>query len=164
LIIARKEVNQMKHRKLILVLAGFSLVLAACGSFWQSPTTLLTDDAPNIANGEQIYFTADSKRGEPITFTGGPAFGGMMMGSYLTCASCHGPTARGGRHIMHMQTMDAPDIRWSALQDEFDAEKFRLAVVEGQDPDGTQMNPGMPHWQISDTDLADLFAFLQSLP
>ena len=63
-----------------------------------------------------------------------------------------------------MQVMDAKDIRWSVLQPEFDAEKFRLAVVNGQDPDGTQLKPDMPRWNISDDDLADLIAFLKTLP
>lgn len=163
----------MKHRKLILTLAGLSLVLAACGVLWQSPTTRLTDDGPNTANGEQIYFTAASQRGGQITFTGGPAFGGMMMGSSLTCASCHGPTARGGRHTMHMDTMDAPDIRYEALSSEseehgsdhaYDLESFRRAVVDGQHPDGELLDSDMPRWKMSDDNLADLFAFLQSLP
>ena len=63
-----------------------------------------------------------------------------------------------------MQVMDAPDIRWSALQDEFDAEKFRLAIVKGQDPDGTQLNTDMPRWNIGDDDLADLIVFLKTRP
>jgi mono/diheme cytochrome c family protein len=88
----------------------------------------------------------------------------MMGGGYFTCASCHGPDGQGGVHTMHMQTMDALDIRWSVLQDEFDAEKFRLAVVKGQDPDGTQLNTDMPRWNIGDDDLADLIAFLKTLP
>lgn len=44
--------------------------------------------------------------------------GGGMMGARLMCASCHGQDARGGVHMMHMQIMDAPDIRWSALTGE----------------------------------------------
>jgi hypothetical protein len=63
-----------------------------------------------------------------------------------------------------MQGMDAKDIRWSVLQDEFDAEKFRLAVVKGQDPDGTQLKQDMPRWNISNDDLDDLISFLKTLP
>ena len=63
-----------------------------------------------------------------------------------------------------MQVMDSKDIRWSVLQAEFDAEKFRLAVVKGQDPDGTRLKPDMPRWNISNNDLADLIAFLKTLP
>ncbi|MBN1450668.1 MAG: hypothetical protein JW963_06600, partial [Anaerolineales bacterium] len=57
-----------------------------------------------------------------------------------------------------------PDIHWSVLQDEFGAEKFRLAIVEGQDPDGTQLKADMPRWNIGDDDLADLIAYLKTLP
>ena len=118
------------------------------------------------SNGERIYFTATSERGTQITYTGGPASSGWMMGGgRLACASCHGPNGRGGVHSMGMmQVMDAKDIRWSALQSEFDAEKFRLAVVKGQDPDGTQLKPDMPRWNIGDDDLADLIAYLKTLP
>jgi len=75
---------------------------------------------------------------------------------------------------MHMTVMDAPDIRIAALMDEseehgsdideYNLDTFRMAVVDGQHPDGDPLNADMPRWQMSDTDLADLFAFLQSLP
>ncbi|MEG3957003.1 c-type cytochrome [Microcoleus sp. herbarium2] len=110
-----------------------------------------------------------SDRGTNITYTGGLSSGGMMGGgssggmmgggssggmmgnSNLTCASCHGFNGRGGTStMMGIQTMNAPDIRWSALKNEFDAEKFRLAVTKGQDPDGKkQLNNYMPRWNIS---------------
>ncbi|MDO9229214.1 MAG: cytochrome c [Syntrophales bacterium] len=118
------------------------------------------------SNGERIYFTTTSERGTAITYTDGPLSSGwMMMGGQLVCVSCHGPNGRGGKHNMGMmQVMDAKDIRWSVLQREFDAEKFRLAVVKGQDPDGTKMKLDMPRWNISNEDLADLIAFLKTLP
>jgi hypothetical protein len=34
------------------------------------------------------------------------------------------------------------------LNGEFDAEKFRLAVVNGEDPNGLQLNSDMPRWNI----------------
>lgn len=119
------------------------------------------------SNGERIYFIATSERGTPITSTSVPGSNGWMMGGggRMTCASCHGIDGRGGVHNMGMmQTMTAKDIRWSALQNDFDTEKFRLAVTKGQDPDGTQMNADMPHWTISNEDLADLTAYLKTLP
>ncbi len=115
------------------------------------------------SNGERLYFSSTSDRGTTITYTGGPA-SGMMGGGSLTCASCHGPTGRGGIHtMMGMQTMNAPDIRWSALQREFDAEKFRLAITKGQDPNGKQLNNGMPRWNIGNDDLVDLLTYLKTL-
>jgi len=117
------------------------------------------------SNGERIYFTATSDRGTEITLKGGPESNEwMMMGGRLACVSCHGTNGQGGRHAMGMmQTMDAKDIRWSTLQDEFDFEKFRLAVVKGQDPDGTMLNSDMPRWNIGNDDLKDLISYLKTL-
>ncbi|WP_158442063.1 c-type cytochrome [Planktothrix agardhii] len=127
--------------------------------------------------------TSTSDRGTNITYTneqssgsmgggsqggmmGGGSSGGMMGNSNMTCASCHGLNGRGGTStMMGIQTMNAPDIRWSALKNEFDAEKFRLAITKGQDPDGKkQLNNYMPRWNIGNEDLADLITYLKTLP
>lgn len=167
----------------LIVLGG--LLTIACGLFFQMPQILTSStSAPegadgSRANGERIYFTATNQDGERITYRGGPNFGGMMMGTYLTCAACHGPEGRGGTHLMHMQVMDAPDIRYAALNGEGDEhgdeephgesgeyslDDFHRAVVDGEHPDGDSLSRDMPRWQMSDADLADLFAFLKSLP
>jgi hypothetical protein len=76
---------------------------------------------------------------------------------------------------MHMQVMDAPDIRYEALSEEADEhggeegeeyslEDFRQAVIKGKHPDGETLSRDMPRWELNDEDLADLFAFLKSLP
>lgn len=133
------------------------------------------------SGGERIYFTATSGRDTNITYTGGPPAGMMMGGGYLTCASCHGPDGRGGIHTMHMQIMNAPDIRWTVLAGEMEGEHgsesaeehgvaeynleiFRLAVVEGKHPDGTALSVEMPRWNMSDEDLTDLLEYLKTLP
>jgi cytochrome c oxidase subunit 2 len=146
-----------------------TLLLAACAS--RAPSGGASGTAWGTgafgSNGERIYFTATSERGTAITYASGPASNGWMMGGggRLACASCHGPDGRGGVHSMGMmQEMEAKDIRWSVLQPEFDAEKFRLAVVEGKDPDGTQLKTDMPRWSISNDDLADLIDYLKTLP
>ncbi len=118
------------------------------------------------SNGERIYFTATSDRGTDITYAGGPSSNGwMMMSGQLACASCHGPDGRGGVHSMGMmQTMDAKDIRWSTLESEFDTQKFKLALEEGKDPDGSMLSTDMPRWKMSDEDIADLVDYLKTLP
>ncbi len=81
---------------------------------------------------------------------------------------------------MHMDVMDAPDIRYSALASEeeghgnddsyedehsgYDLDDFRLAVIGGVHPDGEPLSRDMPRWRMSDEDLDDLFEFLKSLP
>ncbi len=94
------------------------------------------------------------------------------MGGYLTCASCHGPEGYGGLHQMHMQTMNAPDIRYPALNSlpemkgkgAYTRADFTMAVEDGMDPAGGDLNSDMPRWKMSDADLADLFAFIKGLP
>ena len=136
------------------------------------------------SNGERIYFTASNDRGERIPYSGGSSFGGMMMEIQVTCASCHGTDGRGGSHRMHMELMDAPDIRYEALLEEaeehgepsddhddehadshegYDLETFEKAVVFGQHPDGDPLDYDMPRWQMSEKDLEDLFDFLMTL-
>jgi len=176
--------------KIIVVagpLAAAALLLAACASRPApvGPGGTAWGVGVFDSNGERIYFTATSDRNTTISYTGGPASGMMMGGGYLTCASCHGLDGRGGVHTMHMQTMEAPDIRWSMLtggmQGEhggeteaagehegaeagYDLETFRLAVVEGKHPDGTSLSSNMPRWNISADDLANLVGYLQTLP
>lgn len=140
------------------------------------------DDSQFTSNGEKIYFTAINDRGQHIRSSGGPNFRGMMMGmgGNLSCASCHASDGRGGLHTMHMEVMDAPDIRFSTLSGEedghgddeshvdehggYDLDTFRLAVVEGKHPKGEVLNRDMPRWRMSDEDLADLFDYLKSFP
>lgn len=179
----------LKSRFMVLIAIVASLTIA-CSAFFRMPQFLVGSNETNIerdgkrsaANGERIYFTATNEAGERIPYRGGPNFGGMMRGSYLTCAACHGLEARGGIHLMHMQVMDAPDIRYEALSEEGDEhgseggdehadaheeytlEDFRMAVVEGKHPDGEQLNRDMPRWDMSEEDLEDLLEFLKSLP
>lgn len=132
------------------------------------------------SNGQRIYFTGTSERGTPITYTGGPMMGMMMMGGRLACASCHGTDARGGRHMMGMEVMNAPNIRWSALinmqeeedkhaesggqkHHEYDFAAFKGSVENGRHPDGDKVNEDMPRWKMSDADLKDLMDYLKSL-
>ena len=81
---------------------------------------------------------------------------------------------------MHMEIMDAPDIRYDALSNEegelegghahedehngYDLDSFRLAVIEGILPDGEPLSRDMPRWRMDDEDLVDLFEFVKSLP
>ena len=79
-----------------------------------------------------------------------------------------------------MQVMDAPDIRLPALlgessdlnheEDEhsdthegYDLHTLEQAVVYGKHPNGDPLTYDMPRWQLSDQDLEDLFAFLETL-
>jgi len=164
------------NRKLLwwgFALLLLALAVAACGP--------LRSAGRYASNGERIYFTGTSANGR-ISYSGGDAGGGMMGGQgmmgggQLACADCHGPDGRGGLHVMHMTVMDAPDIRWSTLTEAehgaeegemehppFDEETFKRAVTQGLDPGGGPLDLDMPRWRMSDQDLDDLIAYLQTL-
>lgn len=176
-------------RKTIPALIISAVLLSACGLLFD-PGGNTRPGMPGIgdwgvgsydSNGERIYFTGTTAAGERVDYSGGPSFGGMMMGSRLSCAACHGDDGRGGTHTMHMDVMDAPDIRLTALQGEleehaesepeddhddghegYDLETFKQAVVLGQHPDGDPLDSDMPRWELSDGDLADLFEFIST--
>ena len=167
-------------RRSMAVLLLLGLVVAACGNTDRFGTAW--GEGAFGSNGERIYFTATSERGIEIDYSGGPDPRGMMMGGRFSCASCHGTDARGGAHMMHMDLMTAPNIRWEALvehggqphEDEeatdqahhdegtYDFETFRMAVTEGRHPDGELLSDDMPRWEISEADLQDLAEYLQS--
>jgi len=166
----------MKNKvPLLFLLIGSAVFVSAC-SLLSLPES---GNANPDTNGARIYYTGTTINGERIPYTGGP-FTGMMMSQPLSCASCHGPDGKGGVHVMHMQVMDTPDIRISAQQnDEHDSEHasgdeagepepytielFRQAVVDGKHPDGDSLDTEMPRWRLNQSDLEDLFAFLETL-
>ena len=126
------------------------------------------------SNGEQIYFTATSQRGTPITSDMGM---GMMRGGTMACASCHGPDGRGGQVRMMMRVSEAPDIRYKTLtaaehgeegeegmeHEPYTDETIKRAITEGIEPDGKPLEWPMPRWTMSDEDLNDLLEFLKTL-
>lgn len=167
----------MQKKLVQVLLALLALLLAGCaglGPFRQGAGGITWAPGSFDSVGEQIYFTALDADGNRIPYSGGPATG-MMMGGYLVCASCHGPDAQGGRHVMHMEVMDAPDIRWAALTDhareegeigpsgEYSLDAFRRAVVDGEHPDGDRLSSEMPRWRMSDASLQALEVYLKSL-
>ena len=170
--------NREALRSLILV-CGLALGLTACSTFWRSVGVGSLLDGGIESNGERIYLTATTERRTRIRSRGGSASGGMMMGRQ-SCASCHGSDGQGGTQLMHMQAIDAPDIRWDTLSstvhgghdeaDEdaeelpYDDESFRRALREGITPGGERLLSGMPRWEMGNEDIDDLIAFLKTLP
>lgn len=117
--------------------------------------------------GEQIYFTGANASGL-IPRSGGP--GGMMRGR--SCAGCHGADGRGGSLGM-MSNVEVPDIRYSALTSPHpeddpptpawtDADIAR-AIRDGVEPNGESLDAFMPRWDMSDTDLREVIAYLKEL-
>jgi mono/diheme cytochrome c family protein len=128
-------------------------------------------------NGEQIYLTATSQRGTPIT-TEMEAGMGRRRGSRMTCASCHGPDGCRGEIQMMMRVIGVPGIRYETLTSEeqgdhgeegeeehkpYTEETIKRAITEGVEADGEPLDWPMPRWSMSDEDLDDLVDFLKTL-
>lgn len=160
----------------------FLFVFAALGvtaSMWIFPTIFgSTVDFDPSDNGERIYYDGTNSRGDRLRYSGGASWGGMIMRQRLACASCHGTDGQGGVHWMHMQKMDAPDIRWETLasgehgghegdddgeSEAYDEAAFELALTEGIGPNGERLSKDMPRWDLLNRDLEDLIDFLKSL-
>lgn len=112
------------------------------------------------SNGKRIYFTATNNQGKHISYTGGPAFGGMMMMGQLSCASCHGADGNGRQFFLHMQPIDAPNINWAGIAD---LDTFRSLVVDGKHANGEPLSIDMPRWNLNAEDMADLADFISIL-
>lgn len=127
------------------------------------------------SNGERIYFTATNDAGNRIPSRAGPNLPPMHR---LTCASCHGDDGKGGRVWIMMRRINAPDITWSTLRrthtDEagegdheehlaYTEETLARAITDGLDPEGKRLASTMPRWQLSQRDLDDLLAYLETL-
>ena len=170
----------MKRKKIWLGL--LILVVTACGPLEGAGSA----SSRYASNGERIYFTGASANGR-ISYSGGDFGGGMMGGRGMmgggqrACADCHGADGRGGRHVMRMTVMDAPDIHWSTLAEierddadhhgaendmdhpPYDEEAFKRAVTQGLGPGGNPLGPVMPRWRMPEQDLDDLIAYLKTL-
>ncbi len=165
----RPQLRRRLLRWTVLGVIGF--LLAGCFWRWPGPYPYRRFRS----NGEQIYFTATSQRGTPITSDMGM---GMMGRGMMACVNCHGPDGRGGRVRMMMTTFVAPDIRYKTLTAErmehgngdeeeehppYTDETIKRAITEGVDPAGNPLDWPMPRWRMSEEDLNDLLEFLKTL-
>ena len=134
------------------------LVLLAAGIGFAVTIPRLEDTADlvglsgEIGNGEMVFFASG-------------------------CASCHAaPDAEdksvlsgGARFVSGFGTFVAPNISQDTTHGigAWDVQAFAAAVRQGVSPDGTHYYPAFPYASyanMTDQDLVDLFAFMQTLP
>ena len=123
------------------------------------------------SNGQRIYYTATSSSQENITATGGPHWFQMHGGS---CVDCHGPDGKGG-YSVPMTDVTAPDITYIALTSRehkmhggeehppYTDALIKRAITKGIDPADKPLSYAMPRWNMSDSDLNDVIAYLKTL-
>lgn len=157
---------RLSFSKSVFMLVACLMVLGG-GGFWLITAPSLFHAVRGQDEGLASGFIADARRGERLLWVGG-------------CASCHASASQaqvdektvllGGGHRLKTPfgTFVVPNLSphpdgiggW-ALAD------FVRAMREGVLPDGRHAFPAFPYTayqRMSTADLADLFAFLQSLP
>lgn len=119
------------------------------------------------SNGGAIYHTGSNLEGGRISLSGGPQWLYMHGGS---CIDCHGADGKGGITPM-MCDEKTPPITYHDLTEEghegehqpYTDEAIKKAITEGIEPDGGELDPCMPKWDMSDEDLNDVIEYLKTL-
>ncbi|TDH38812.1 c-type cytochrome [Pseudohoeflea suaedae] len=148
----------------VYVLGGLALAtVIGAGIFW-----FVTE--PHPVSDERLAAIeaadADAARGESLFWAGG-------------CASCHAADGAEGEDRLvlsggHRLTSDfgtfvVPNISTDAKagMGGWDLKSFANAMLAGIGPDGSHLYPSFPYGsyiRMSDQDVADLYAFMQTLP
>jgi mono/diheme cytochrome c family protein len=115
--------------------------------------------------GERIYLTGVGGSGSAIAYVAPALSQGALRRGGGGCASCHGVQGRGATvSMMMMGTITAPDIRYQSLISAgFTDARIREAITGGLDETGSPLDPAMPRWQMSDSDVTAVIAYLKTL-
>ncbi len=89
----------------------------------------------------------------------------------FSCAACHGQDHAGSAFEMAGQTIKVPALNWTDLNILYTADRSRgsvpeqvaLAITQGQDGGGDEMNAMMPRWStLSQTQIDSLIQYIQA--
>lgn len=120
----------------------------------ETASEAVTSEAATAEAGASAAATeAAASTGGAGAASGDPAAGKTVFAG--TCGGCHGAQAQGAV---------GPSLTTEASS--WDLAGFKGAVREGKTPDGRTLAPMMPHFsegQLSDSDLTNIHAWLQSL-
>jgi mono/diheme cytochrome c family protein len=90
---------------------------------------------------------------------------GKYMASIGACTECHQQNLAGGSLPMSPpDAIPAANLTPGGELAGWTVVDFIAAVTEGKHPSGTELSEGMPRYETNPEDLADIFAYLQSLP
>ncbi|HKX32024.1 MAG TPA: ABC transporter substrate-binding protein, partial [Blastocatellia bacterium] len=155
-----------KKRGLFLFLsiglpAGLWIALGSTAAQTPSPEEMLT---PAQVRGREIY----RKGSDQIQARLGDD-DLELPATTFPCANCHGLTGLGGREGGWQPAPIAWDFLTSPRSSSFsgkmrpayDETTLKRAIVEGIDPGGGKLHPGMPRYRMSEDRINDLVAYLK---
>ncbi|MBZ5537781.1 MAG: ABC transporter substrate-binding protein [Acidobacteriia bacterium] len=126
--------------------------------------------SPQDRLGKQIYLKGeDGERGEINAVLG---VGDLELpGTSFPCVNCHGPrgegTSEGGLQPSPLTWTELRSPHTSPLtghkRGPYNEATLARAISHGLDPGNLPLHPGMPHYQMSLHQMADLIAYLKKL-
>lgn len=157
----------------IMILAGvlllFAMIAAACAPA-ATPTPAPQPPAPSptpLALPSALP-TMASAPAQPAG-TGTELTGASLF--LLSCSACHGKDLAGSDFEDDGQKISVPALTWSDLNSAYStvpsrgtvAQQVALAITKGQDEEGKDLEPMMPHWSsLSQAQVDSLVQFIQS--
>jgi ABC-type branched-subunit amino acid transport system substrate-binding protein/cytochrome c553 len=126
--------------------------------------------SPQEKRGKQIYLKGESSDGAEIkTLLGSDKL--EVPATAFACANCHGLRGEGARE----GGLQPPPIKWETLvaphtsaltrreRAPYTEATLARAIVNGLDPSGARLHPGMPQYELTPAQASDLIAYLKQL-
>ncbi len=163
----------MESRRLVIYLAALLVILvgmlvyifiqtrhideAAKGNVTESP-----EKKPDLADGGSIYEKGIDLEGRMIPISGGPDW---LLKKGGGCAACHGEGGRGGKPLEGL-TIVPPNIRKAVNRGigGMSVDEFTALLKWGELPNGKELSPQMPRFDVPDNEAIDLLEYIKQLP
>jgi len=155
----RKVENWVQIGMRFIVVFTLVFAITACGS-QKSPTAPSQRPRPKpsaadvYANGRSIFMTGRDLAGARISASPRPL--------RPSCMACHHVDGSGGVHLPGGAV--SADLRHKALVNAqhtpYTTTLLERAISTGVDNEGEKLNPLMPRWQMSKTDLHDVALYV----
>ncbi len=122
---------------------------------------------PSQERGKLIYTKGERASGEPITTM---LSGATFDAKILPCVNCHGKRGEGNPEggvdpsPLDWSTMTKPyvvEFKNGRKRTGYDHETLKLAIGEGIDPSGNELDMVMPRYTLTDQDVDDLISYLK---
>lgn len=152
-------------------------------------TTAAADES-DVQQGRQLYWTGVTASGKPTTAATGNGI--VLSGSQVSCVNCHRPSgfgsSEGGKYVppitgpilfaprqldrnrtFYKFFKEAQPSQFSArlreprMRPAYTSETLATALRDGVDPANHKLDAEMPRYQLADSDMANLTAYLKTL-
>ena len=147
----------MRYRPawLTALMAVTAFAFVACGSSAERAAMPTPSTGPPAIsdNGSRIFLTGRDAHGVQIT--------AQKLPRYPSCAACHNGNGSGGVRFPGVVSADLRhDSLTKKIKPPYTLALLERAIATGLDSSGKPLDPVMPHWKLSKTDLHDVAVYV----